>query len=50
VDSPELTTGNLGDLTKSGTPVVATIHLRDDGPLAGVSDLTFDFLQQIGLT
>ena len=23
---------------------------RDDGPLAGVSDLTFDFLQQIGLT
>jgi hypothetical protein len=50
VDSPELTKGNLGDLTKSGTPVVATIHLRDDGPLAGVSDLTFDFLQQIGLT
>jgi multidrug resistance efflux pump len=50
VDSPELTKGNLGDLTKSGTPVVATIQLRDDGPLAGVSDLTFDFLQQIGLT
>ena len=50
VDSPELTRGNLGDLTKSGTPVVATIQLRDDGPLAGVSDLAFDFLQQIGLT
>jgi HlyD family secretion protein len=50
VDSPELTKGNLGELTKSGTPVVATIQLRDDGPLAGVSDLAFDFLQQIGLT
>jgi multidrug resistance efflux pump len=49
VDSPELTTGDLGDLTKSGTPVVATLQLRDDGPLAGVSDMAFDFLQQIGL-
>lgn len=36
-------------LTKSGTPVVATVHLRDDGPLAGVSDMAFNFLRQIGL-
>jgi multidrug resistance efflux pump len=50
VDSPDLTKGNLGDLTKSGTPVVTTLTLRDDGPLAGVSDMTSDFLRQIGLT
>jgi multidrug resistance efflux pump len=49
VDSPELTKGGLGELTKSGTPVVTTLQLRDDGPLAGVSDLAFDFLRQIGL-
>jgi hypothetical protein len=49
VDSPELTKGDLGDLTKPGTPVVATLQLQDDGPLAGVSDLAFDFLRQIGL-
>lgn len=50
VDSPALTKGGLGELTKSGTPVVTTLRLRDDGPLAGVSDLAFDFLRQIGLT
>ncbi len=49
VDSPELADGDLGDLAKTGTPVVATVQLRDDGPLAGVSDMTFDFLRQIGL-
>lgn len=49
VDSPELTKDDLGDLTKPGTPVVATLQLQDDGPLAGVSDLAFDFLRQIGL-
>jgi multidrug resistance efflux pump len=27
----------------------ATLHLRDDGPLAGVNDQVFDFLRQIGL-
>ncbi len=50
VDSPELARADLGDLTKPGTPVVATVQLRDDGPLAGVSDLTFNFFRQIGLT
>lgn len=49
VDSPTLKDAALGDLTKPGTPVVATLQLRDDGPLAGVSDMTFDFLRQIGL-
>lgn len=50
IDSPALTGDQLGDLTKPGTPVVATLHLRDDGPLAGVTDALFSFLQKIGLT
>ena len=49
VDSPELKDAALGNLAKPGTPVVATLELRDDGPLAGVSDATFSFLRQIGL-
>lgn len=36
-------------LGNPGTPVVTTIRLRDDGPLAGVNDLAVDFLRQIGL-
>lgn len=50
VDSEALKSQDLGDLAKPGTPVVATLQLRDDGPLAGVSDMAFDFLRQIGLT
>ena len=38
VDSEELADDDLATLTKPGTPVVATLQLRDDGPLAGVSD------------
>jgi len=49
VDSPELADDDLSTLTKPGTPVVATVQLRDDGPLAGVSDASFAFLRQIGL-
>lgn len=49
VDSPDLTNPTLSTLTKTGTPVVATVRLRDDGPLAGVSDSAFGFLRQIGL-
>jgi len=48
VDSPDLVRDELGDLTKPGTPVVATVRLRDDGPLAGVADLAFSTLRQIG--
>ena len=49
VESKALADSKLANLTKTGTPVVATIQLRDDGPLAGVSDTLFDFLRQIGL-
>lgn len=50
VSSDELRDSDLAALTKPGTPVTATLHLRDDGPLAGVSDLAFDFLTKIGIT
>ncbi len=50
VDSDAIKTdASLADLAQPGTPVTATLTLRDDGPLAGASDLTFDFLRQIGL-
>lgn len=50
VDSPELKDPSLATLTKTGTPVVATVRLRDDGPLAGVGDAAFAFLRKIGLS
>jgi pyruvate/2-oxoglutarate dehydrogenase complex dihydrolipoamide acyltransferase (E2) component len=49
VDSETLKDADLATLTKPGTPVTATLQLRDDGPLAGVSDQVFNFLRQIGL-
>jgi multidrug resistance efflux pump len=49
VDSDALKQADLAPLTKAGTPVVATLTLRDVGPLAGVSDMAFNFLRQIGL-
>jgi hypothetical protein len=49
VDSDQLKDAALGDLAKPGTPVVATLDLRDDGPLAGASGLVFNFLRTIGL-
>ncbi len=36
-------------LTAPGTPLSATLALRDDGPLAGPTDAMFDFLRKIGL-
>jgi hypothetical protein len=50
VDSPDLTDPSLSTLTRTGTPVVATVRLRDDGPLAGVGDSAFAFLRKIGLS
>lgn len=49
IDSRSLQDPDLAALTKPGTPVTATLHLRDDGPLAGVSDTAFSFLRQVGL-
>ena len=36
-------------LVKPGTPLTATLHLRNDGPLAGVHDALSDFAAKIGL-
>ena len=47
--SPDLIDGASNGLIAPGTPVTATIALRDDGPLAGASDGLFNFLQTIGL-
>lgn len=49
VDSEDLATGDGEALLKPGTPLEATLHLRDDGPLAGVGDMVDDFVDRIGL-
>ncbi len=50
VDSDALTDPKLAELTHPGTPVAATLWLRDDGPLAGPTDGLRAFLIKIGLT
>ena len=44
-----LVDGQYNGLVTDGTPVVARLTLRDDGPLAGVGDGFIDFLRRIGL-
>lgn len=44
-----LTEGDDNGLVVPGTPVTATVHLRDDGPLAGVTEAFTGFVRQIGL-
>ncbi|NII41371.1 multidrug resistance efflux pump [Curtobacterium flaccumfaciens] len=49
VESPALSASPSSGVTSPGTPVDATLHLRDDGRLSGVTDGFRDFLRQIGL-
>jgi multidrug efflux pump subunit AcrA (membrane-fusion protein) len=49
VVSDGLVDGEYNDLVTTGTPVQATLSLRDDGVLAGVSDGWNAFMQKIGL-
>lgn len=49
VESPRLASSPSSGITSPSTPVDATLHLRDDGRLAGVTDLVRDFARQIGL-
>lgn len=49
VESPALSASPTSGITSPGTPVDATLHLRDDGQLAGLTDLVRDFTRQIGL-
>lgn len=49
VDSAGLVWGDQLGLIQPGTPVTATLYLRDDGPLAGVSDKLKSFMHKVGL-
>jgi len=49
VSSDGLSDGAFNGLVKRGTPVSATLLLRDDGVLAGVQDGVSDFLRKIGV-
>ncbi len=49
IASPALQRLDKQQLSAAGTPVMATLHLRDDGPLAGVSDGVTDLLLKVGL-
>ncbi len=49
VSSDDLEWGADGGLMVAGTPLTSTLNLRDDGPLAGVTDAMADFAHRIGL-
>ncbi|MDN4480781.1 HlyD family efflux transporter periplasmic adaptor subunit [Demequina muriae] len=49
IDSDALADIDGDPLMKPGTPLEATLHLRDDGPFAGVSDMVSDLADRVGL-
>ena len=49
IDCADLAADSANDLLKPGTPLVATLRLRDDGPLAGVAEQLRDLVSRIGL-
>ncbi|MCB2412985.1 HlyD family efflux transporter periplasmic adaptor subunit [Demequina sp. TTPB684] len=49
ISSTGLVAGDANGLVRSGTPLEARLHLRDDGPLAGMRDAAVDFVRKIGL-
>jgi multidrug resistance efflux pump len=49
VTSNGLVDGAFNGLVKRGTPVTATLDLRDDGVFAGVQDGVQDFMRKIGV-
>ena len=49
IDSGAIADAQEDALVKPGTPLDATLQLRDDGPLAGVHDALSDFARKIGL-
>jgi multidrug resistance efflux pump len=49
IASKYLVQGSASGLVNSGTPVTATLHLRQDGILAGPQDALLAFVQKIGL-
>ena len=49
VKSDRLVQGADNGLVTPGTPVIATLHLRQDGVFAGPSDAAREFLRKVGL-
>ncbi|WP_062383700.1 HlyD family efflux transporter periplasmic adaptor subunit [Demequina iriomotensis] len=49
VSSDDLVWGSVDELVEPGTPVLSTLHLRDDGFLAGPGDALSSLIHQIGL-
>ena len=49
VTSPQLVLGKDGGLVTPGTPVAATLRLRDDGPLGGLRSMLVGLLQKLHL-
>jgi biotin carboxyl carrier protein len=49
ISSNGLIEGDANGLVRAGTPLEARLHLRDDGPLAGMRDAAVDFIRKIGL-
>ena len=49
ITGSNFTQGSHSGLVATGTPLTAMVHLRDDGPLAGIRDSVFKVLEQVGL-
>ena len=49
VASPQLVLGQDNGLVTPGTPVAATLRLRDDGPLGGLRTMAVSLLQKLHL-
>lgn len=49
IDSEELSDKSATGMFQAGTPMQATLQLREDGPLAGVGDAVRDLLRKVGL-
>jgi multidrug resistance efflux pump len=49
IKSDELVQGTHNGLVEPGTPVTAIMHLRDDGPFAGIKDTLQSLREQVGL-
>jgi multidrug resistance efflux pump len=49
VTSDALVSGEQDGLVAPGTPVTAIMHLREDGPLAGLKNSMFELLEQVGI-
>lgn len=47
--SDKFVVGALDGLVATGTPVTAILHLREEGPLAGVMDSLAQLLEQVGI-